>query len=170
MPTTRQRTEAATASAFFGYQRAFHQSHYRNFKAYYIHHMLKFWRAEFPGLVSYTFTKRAIFKSIIDQLKKSPRLSILATAVSTISLLLGCMVLSPIAQSFQTIVGFRRPIAFVRLTRFHVGCIVLRNSTVRLRANVSISCAWSASCSCHCWAALRQRSSFGQVFTWCFVD
>lgn len=32
----------------------FHQSHYRDFKAYYIEHVLKHRRAEFPGLVSYT--------------------------------------------------------------------------------------------------------------------
>lgn len=31
----------------------FHQSHYRDFKAYYIEHVLKHLRAEFPGLVSY---------------------------------------------------------------------------------------------------------------------
>jgi transposase len=33
---------------------AFHQSHYRDFKAYYCEQVLKSWRAEFPGLVSYT--------------------------------------------------------------------------------------------------------------------
>jgi transposase len=32
----------------------FHQSHYRNFKAYYCEHVLPHLRAEFPGLVSYT--------------------------------------------------------------------------------------------------------------------
>jgi hypothetical protein len=32
----------------------FHQSPYRDFKAYYIEHVLKHLRAEFPGLVSYT--------------------------------------------------------------------------------------------------------------------
>lgn len=32
----------------------FHQSHYRNFKAYYIEHVLPHLRGEFPGLVSYT--------------------------------------------------------------------------------------------------------------------
>ena len=32
----------------------FHQSHYRDFKAYYLEHVLKHLRAEFPGLVSYT--------------------------------------------------------------------------------------------------------------------
>ncbi len=32
----------------------FHQSHYRNFKAYYCEHVLTHLRSEFPGLVSYT--------------------------------------------------------------------------------------------------------------------
>jgi hypothetical protein len=32
----------------------FHQSHYRNFKAYYKEHVLSHLRSEFPGLVSYT--------------------------------------------------------------------------------------------------------------------
>ena len=32
----------------------FHQSHYRDFKAYYTRHVCKHMRAEFPGLVSYT--------------------------------------------------------------------------------------------------------------------
>jgi transposase len=32
----------------------FHQSHYRNFKAYYCEHVLPYLRSEFPGLVSYT--------------------------------------------------------------------------------------------------------------------
>ena len=31
----------------------FHQSHYRNFKAYYVHHISKYLRSEFPDLVSY---------------------------------------------------------------------------------------------------------------------
>ena len=31
-----------------------HQSHYRDFKAYYCQQVLKPWRSEFPGLVSYT--------------------------------------------------------------------------------------------------------------------
>ena len=33
---------------------AFHQSHYRDFKDYYVGRILKHWRSEFPGLVSYT--------------------------------------------------------------------------------------------------------------------
>jgi transposase len=32
---------------------AFHQSHYRDFKAYYHEQVLKYWYPEFPGLVSY---------------------------------------------------------------------------------------------------------------------
>jgi hypothetical protein len=32
----------------------FHQSHYRDFKAYYLQHVLKHLQAEFPGLVSYS--------------------------------------------------------------------------------------------------------------------
>ncbi len=32
----------------------FHQSHYRNFKAYYTQHVCEHRRSEFPGLVSYT--------------------------------------------------------------------------------------------------------------------
>ena len=31
----------------------FHQSYYRNFKAYYCRYVLEHWRSEFPGLVSY---------------------------------------------------------------------------------------------------------------------
>ena len=31
----------------------FHQSHYRNFKAYYIHQVCKYWKQAFPKLVSY---------------------------------------------------------------------------------------------------------------------
>ncbi len=33
---------------------AFHQSHYRNFKAYYHQHVLKHWRSNFSHLVSYS--------------------------------------------------------------------------------------------------------------------
>ena len=32
----------------------FHQSHYRNFKAYYVQHVREQLSSEFPGLVSYT--------------------------------------------------------------------------------------------------------------------
>lgn len=33
---------------------AFHHSQYRNFKAYYLAHVCRYWRAEFPHLVSYS--------------------------------------------------------------------------------------------------------------------
>jgi hypothetical protein len=43
---------------------AFHQSHYRDFKAYYCDQVLQHWRSEFPGLVSYNrfveFTSSAL--------------------------------------------------------------------------------------------------------------
>jgi len=32
----------------------FHQSHYRDFKHYYVHHVCRYWRKAFPKLVSYT--------------------------------------------------------------------------------------------------------------------
>ncbi len=50
----RRRARSLAISEIMTILIAFHQSHYRNFKAYYLHHVLKFWRAEFPGLVSYT--------------------------------------------------------------------------------------------------------------------
>lgn len=34
----------------------FHQSDYRNFKAYYCKHVLRHLRSEFPGLVSYMYS------------------------------------------------------------------------------------------------------------------
>jgi hypothetical protein len=50
----RQRARSLTMSEIMTILIAFHQSHYRDFKAYYCEQVLKFWRAEFPGLVSYT--------------------------------------------------------------------------------------------------------------------
>jgi hypothetical protein len=50
----RQRARSLTVSEIMTILIAFHQSHYRNFKAYYMGQVLKYWRAEFPGLVSYT--------------------------------------------------------------------------------------------------------------------
>jgi IS5 family transposase len=50
----RQRTRSLTMSEVMTILVAFHQSHYRDFKAYYCEQVLKSWRAEFPGLVSYT--------------------------------------------------------------------------------------------------------------------
>ncbi len=50
----RQRARSLTISEIMTILIAFHQSHYRDFKAYYQEQVLKSWRAEFPGLVSYT--------------------------------------------------------------------------------------------------------------------
>jgi transposase len=50
----RQRARSLTISEIMTILIAFHQSHYRDFKAYYCEQVLKNWRAEFPGLVSYT--------------------------------------------------------------------------------------------------------------------
>lgn len=50
----RQRARSLTISEIMTILIAFHQSHYRNFKAYYCEQVLKSWRSEFPGLVSYT--------------------------------------------------------------------------------------------------------------------
>jgi uncharacterized membrane protein (UPF0136 family) len=49
----RQRSRSLVMSEIMTILIAFHQSHYRDFKAYYTEHVLKYWRAEFPGLVSY---------------------------------------------------------------------------------------------------------------------
>jgi hypothetical protein len=50
----RQRARSLTTSEIMTILIAFHQSHYRDFKAYYTQHVLISWRSEFPGLVSYT--------------------------------------------------------------------------------------------------------------------
>lgn len=50
----RQRVRLLTVSEIMTILIAFHQSHYRNFKAYYNEKVLSQWRSEFPGLVSYT--------------------------------------------------------------------------------------------------------------------
>jgi hypothetical protein len=50
----RQRRRSLTTSEIMTILIAFHQSHYRDFKAYYCEQVLKNWRSEFPGLVSYT--------------------------------------------------------------------------------------------------------------------
>lgn len=50
----RQRARSLTISEIMTILIAFHQSHYRDFKAYYVEQVLKHWRSEFPGLVSYT--------------------------------------------------------------------------------------------------------------------
>lgn len=50
----RQRDRSLTISEIMTVLIAFHQSHYRDFKAYYNEQVVKTWHAEFPGLVSYT--------------------------------------------------------------------------------------------------------------------
>jgi transposase len=49
----RQRARSLILSEIMTILIAFHQSHYRDFKAYYGEQVLKSWRSEFPGLVSY---------------------------------------------------------------------------------------------------------------------
>jgi hypothetical protein len=51
---TRKRDRSLTMSEIMTILIMFHQSHYRNFKAYYLEHVLAHLRSEFPGLVSYT--------------------------------------------------------------------------------------------------------------------
>jgi hypothetical protein len=50
----RQRRRSLCMSEIMTILIAFHQSHYRNFKAYYCEQVLPNWRSEFPGLVSYS--------------------------------------------------------------------------------------------------------------------
>lgn len=50
---TRQRKRALCLSEIMTILIAFHQSHYRNFKRYYLHHVSQYWRKAFPQLVSY---------------------------------------------------------------------------------------------------------------------
>ncbi len=49
----RQRQRSLCLSEIMTILIAFHQSHYRDFKAYYTGRVLSHWRSEFPGLVSY---------------------------------------------------------------------------------------------------------------------
>lgn len=49
----RQRDRSLSMSEIMTILIAFHQSHYRDFKAYYLEQVLKYWHSEFPGLVSY---------------------------------------------------------------------------------------------------------------------
>ena len=51
---TRNRERSLTISEIMTILILFHQSHYRNFKAYYLEHVLVHMNSEFPGLVSYT--------------------------------------------------------------------------------------------------------------------
>ena len=50
---TRRRERSLSLSEIMTILIGFHQSHYRNFKAYYIHHVCKYWKQAFPKLVSY---------------------------------------------------------------------------------------------------------------------
>jgi hypothetical protein len=50
----RQRARSLTISEIMTILIVFHQSHYRDFKAYYVEQVLMHWRSEFPGLVSYS--------------------------------------------------------------------------------------------------------------------
>ena len=50
----RNRERSLTLSEIMTLLILFHQSHYRNFKAYYIEYVLAHLRRDFPGLVSYT--------------------------------------------------------------------------------------------------------------------
>lgn len=50
----RQRDGSLSLSEVMTILVAFHQQHYRNFKAYYLKHVCVYWRGAFPGLVSYT--------------------------------------------------------------------------------------------------------------------
>lgn len=50
----RQRERSLTISEIMTILIAFHQSHYRDFKAYYLEQVMKHWHSEFPSLVSYT--------------------------------------------------------------------------------------------------------------------
>ena len=54
MPPACQRARSLSIGDIMTILIAFHQSHYRNFKAYYTEHVCKHWQAEFPNLVSYT--------------------------------------------------------------------------------------------------------------------
>lgn len=51
---TRKRARSLTISEIMTILIHFHQSHYRNFKAYYLEYVLPRLKGEFPGLVSYT--------------------------------------------------------------------------------------------------------------------
>ena len=50
---TRHRKRALALSEIMTILIAFHQSHYRNFKHYYLNHVCQYWKQAFPGLVSY---------------------------------------------------------------------------------------------------------------------
>lgn len=50
----RQRARSLSQSEIMMLLILFHHSHYRDFKAFYTKYVLKYLRAEFPGLVSYS--------------------------------------------------------------------------------------------------------------------
>ena len=50
----RQRARRLSVSEVMTILIVFHHSHYRTFKAFYTTHVLRHWRTEFPGLVSYS--------------------------------------------------------------------------------------------------------------------
>ena len=50
----RQRARRLSLSEVMTIRIVFHHSHYRTFKAFYTTHVLRHWRTEFPGLVSYS--------------------------------------------------------------------------------------------------------------------
>lgn len=50
----RRRARSLSSSEIMTILILFHQSHYRDFKAFYTQHVQVHWRTEFPGLVSYT--------------------------------------------------------------------------------------------------------------------
>jgi len=49
----RVRSRALSLSEIMTILVAFHQQHYRNFKAYYLQHVSVYWKEAFPSLVSY---------------------------------------------------------------------------------------------------------------------
>jgi len=65
----RNRERSLTISEIMTILIAFHQSHYRDFKAYYCDQVLKHWRTEFPRLVSYSrfveFTPSALVPLLV---------------------------------------------------------------------------------------------------------
>lgn len=50
---TRKRDRSMSLSEIMTLLIGFHQSHYRTFKHYYVHHVCKYWNKAFPTLVSY---------------------------------------------------------------------------------------------------------------------
>ncbi len=61
----RRRTRGLSLSEVMTILIHFHQSHYRDFKAFYTQHVLQHLRAEFPALVSYTRFVEFILETLI---------------------------------------------------------------------------------------------------------